>query len=184
MGISHFQQNVEVEISGKTYKLLRKVADDLWQLEETKTKRIIEHTDPQLRSLYADRQLVFPNKHFSRDQNDNSEIGVVHQEISEKKFEAAKIRRIYALAVWDVPNTQLAMTPAILDTWKKLKSPASPPYWTTVFRWKTRFANAGKDIHALVDDDQKKGNRTNRYEQEVREVIMNAIETIYLTLEC
>lgn len=183
MGISCFQQHVHVKICGKKHILLRKVSEDLWQLEEVKTKRIIEHTDEQLRSIYANGQLIFYTERLPTVRSDDSDLGVVHREITDEQFEKAKNRRVYALAVWDLPNTGLAMRPKILAIWEKLKSPIKPPHWTTVFRWKARFQNAGKDIHSLVDEDGKRGNRTPRYQKDVLDIVTNAIDIVYLTRE-
>ena len=59
MGTSAFQTGAMVEIVHKPYRLLRMVDDQLWQLEDLRTKRICEYTAPQLRQLYTCGELIF-----------------------------------------------------------------------------------------------------------------------------
>ncbi|MBA3014897.1 MAG: DDE-type integrase/transposase/recombinase [Desulfobulbaceae bacterium] len=75
------------------------------------------------------------------------------------------------------------MTPIIKSTWDRLKEPQKPPHWTTVFRWKKNYLEAGKDITALTGEEYNKGNRKPRYPDEVINIVEQSIETIYLTRE-
>lgn len=61
MGVSALQQGAAVNLDKKCFILLRKITDDLWQLEDVKTKRVHEYTDDQLRSFYISGQLTFVN---------------------------------------------------------------------------------------------------------------------------
>lgn len=59
MGASAFQQGAVIEINGKECTLLRKVTDTLWQVEESRTKRISERSREELERLYAAGTLTF-----------------------------------------------------------------------------------------------------------------------------
>jgi putative transposase len=181
MGISTFQAGTLVQIQQKTYRLLRQVEDQLWQIEEVKTNRIHEYSLAQLQSLYAAGQLIFANpaSHAAT----NCRTWVQGSEPLGKDFDLAKIRRTYAMAAMDVPNTPDAIKKVIADTWAVVKTPGKPPHWTTVYRWKTKLQKSGKDIRALMNLDQNRGNRTSRYPKEVVEFANDAIEKHYLTEE-
>jgi len=178
MGASSFRAGAQFELNNKTYSLLRLVENDLWQAEDIRTKRIEEFALADLLEHYAKRRLVFSNQAAS-----TAEISRTPIVPSGPAFDAAKVRRTYAMATMDTPNTHEAMTVAIADVWQRLKQPEKQPHWTTVYRWKTKLQKSGKDIRALLAEDHKKGNRSRRYPQEVIELLNNAIENRYLTEE-
>jgi len=59
MGISAFQQNALIILEGSEYLLLRKISDTGWQLEDTKTKRIVERELAYLLREFADGKHTF-----------------------------------------------------------------------------------------------------------------------------
>src|SRR5690606_20012672 len=95
----------------------------------------------------------------------------------------AKVRRAYVIATLEIRNTRSALLPAILAVWEKLRQPATPPNPATVIRWKNKFIGAGRDITAIIDQTQNKGNRSPRFPKEVEELVEKAIDATYLTLE-
>ena len=182
MGTSTFQTGAHVEIDRKDYVLLRKVDDGMWQLEETRTKRIHEYSDDKLRTLYASGQLIFASQGRPLASSDQAG-GKIYHDTSEEQYESAKVRRAYALAVKDVPNTSAALIPAIKAVWERLKQSGRQPHWTTVYRWKVRLLGSGNDIAALVAADAQRGNRTRRFPPEVLHIVNEAIDHCYLTRE-
>jgi putative transposase len=183
MGTAAFQAQSAFRIDGKRFLMLRKVANDLWQLEETKTKRIHEQTDHELRSLYASGKLEFEGARNDASNADPPKIGKAHTEIPKALSDAAKIRRAYAVAAMAGPATRKAIEAAAKETWEKLKQPHAIPHWTTVYRWRRKLIHAGRDIRGLVEKFAKRGNRTPRYPQEVLQIVEGAIDSVYLTPE-
>jgi len=179
MGTSSFHTGVLVEIERKPYVLLRQLDDCLWQLEETRTKRIHHFTDTHLRGLYAGGTLTFIGEAGCAERT----AGKHYQDVSPEQFEIAKVRRAYVLAVVDLPNSREYLEPAIRRVWERLKQPAKPPGYVSVFRWKSRFQAAGNDIYALVSGSERRGNRAHRYCDDVTAIIQDAIESTYLTRE-
>lgn len=178
MGASSFRAGTPFELNGKGYTLLRLLDDETWQAEEVRTKRIEEFKLAKLHEHYANRRLVFDNLVTG------TEKGLPAPVLpTGAAFEAAKVRRAYAVATIDTPNTPEALETIIKAVWARLKQPAKPPHWTTVYRWKTKLQKAGKDIRALLTEDHKKGNRTRRYPQDVIELVNATIENRYLTEE-
>lgn len=103
MGTSSFQAGTALTIDNKPYILKKKIDDDLWQLEEIKSGRIIEHSQAELEQLYVADALRFESSHanpiFNR--NSKSEVaisdGVAHQDFSQDEWAKAKIKRAYAV---------------------------------------------------------------------------------------
>lgn len=181
MGKSAFQAGVEVEINGKKKLLLRKVGDEIWQLEDMLAKRIQEYSDTDLRGLYAKGELTFVNGLIDKLKPQGS--GKPHCAISDQQWVDAKIRRAYVIAVLGLPNTRKTLKPIVLETWKSLGQPGPTPSVSTVIRWRRKYENSGHDIVSLVDQSDKKGNRKERYPTEVIDITQKAIETVYLTEE-
>ena len=180
MGTSAFQQGTKIYFENKYYVLLRKVTDEIWQLEDCSNKRICEYTDNQLRNFYSTGQLTFVNfKSMCGQLNDNQN----YLHITDEQFEQAKIRRSYVIATLSTPNTLEKLTPVIREIWEKIGKPDTAPNASTIFRWKTKYIKAGNDFTSLIDRHDMKGNRSTRYPQEVIEIVQQAIDTIYLTLE-
>lgn len=102
----------------------------------------------------------------------------------ESDWEIAKMRRMYVLAVIDMPCLGHETRNAIRRVWEKLKNnPPNCPSEISVWRWKLRYVNSGKDIRALLPATALRGNRTERYPEEVVRFVSESIEEIYLTLE-
>src|ERR1035437_1794072 len=143
MVTSCLEQNAIVEIDGKEHRLHRKITDTCWQLEESKTGLLVTKEHNELLRMVAKQQLTFPGS------IPVSKSGVHNSHAPE----IAKLRRTYVLAVLDVPNSRQQMEPAIIDVWKRVKQPAKPPGWVSVYRWKTRFLKSKGDARPWVDDE-------------------------------
>lgn len=184
MAVSAFQAGTVVEIEGKRLSLRRKIGESLWQLEDLRTKRISEHKDSELRQLYAEGKLIFAaQRSHSHADAAPDELGVQHVAISPERWEMAKMRRAYVLAVLDLANSQPRFSMAITDVWAKLNLPRKAPSPISVYRWKKRYLESGRDIRSLVPRYANSGNRTKRYPAEVEEVVETAITQCYLKKE-
>lgn len=172
MGVARLQINALVQVHGVDHRIHRKIGENLWQLEEIRTRRIEQfELDALLRKIQTG-ELKF--------QNNDLELTAkaANFNLSEKDEHIAKVRRQYVIKLLDVPNTQSRMEPAILETWRGLGEPASVPGWITVYAWKKRYIAAGEDFRALVDNNHRKGNRK-QFPAEVRQLTQLAIEATY-----
>lgn len=181
MGTSAFQQGVQVTFQGKTYDILRKITDDIWQLEEVRSKRIYEHSDEELRKFYANHQLTFVTS-AAIDASDKSAFQA-HREFTPEQWENAKIRLAYVRAILDLPNTRSKLVAVIQEIWQQLGKPQTAPDPATVIRWKAKYIKAGKDITNLIEQYGRKGNREERYSNDVTRLVQEAINTVYLKRE-
>lgn len=176
MGTANFQRGVIVRIEGVLHRLLQQVSD-LWQLKNLDTDLIVQKTYEELQRLHVERKLVFVN-------GDKTKSRGAVTNASPEQMELAKLRLHYVRAVLDIPNTAQAMERPILDAWNASKQqPKNRPGWVTVYRWKKRYLEAGRDIKALVDNSLRKGNRKDRFPEEVTEICKNAIEERFLCPE-
>lgn len=182
MGTSAFQAGAVVAINGCEYTLLRKVTDALWQLEESKTKRIKEVTDDELRRAYVERELVFSVEQPYPASGVMAK-GKPFQDIAPHLFEEAKVRRAYVMAIIDLPSSKEAIKPDIERLWIKLQKPKNQPSASNVLKWKARYLAAGKDIVSLVALHERKGNRKSIYPNELLEIVADVIDDVYMKPE-
>jgi len=180
MSTSCFAKGAVVEIDGRPHELIGKLDGTTWQLCELRTKRVTELTDEALRKAYAHGSLKFAIKEPLQATTRQTPARV---DFSQEQWEKAKVRRAYVMAVLDLPGHKPKILPIINETWEKLRKPEKPPGLTSVLRWKKRFINAGRDITALIERDDLKGNKKERYPKELTDIVLKAIETKFLTQE-
>jgi putative transposase len=147
-----------------------------WQLEDTKSKRIVELERDQILNHIADGTLTFPGSKIA-------EIRRPPSPTDGPEFEKAKVRRAYVHAVLKAGNTRLATQDAVNNLWKKLKVPEKAPSYATIQRWKSLYRQGRQDIAVLRDNTTAKGNRAERYPSEVLEFCRQSIDHEYLRSE-
>jgi putative transposase len=174
MATACLEMGAIVQIDGIEHRLLRMI-EDCWQLEQSKTGRIAEFKQLDLLRMIAENKLTFPGTFAVIGS------GSASCDLSPERFEMAKLRRSYVLAVVNVPNTRKRLEDAIDSVWKKLKSPKTPPGYVSVYRWKRRFLNSKGDIRALATNASSKGNRGARYPAAVVEFCEKSISAKYLS---
>ena len=90
MATACFEQGAIVQIEGSEHRLSRKI-DDCWQLEHSKTGRIVEYTQQDLLRMTAEQTLTFPGSvSIYRG-------GSASRDLSPADLELAKLRRSYVL---------------------------------------------------------------------------------------
>lgn len=177
MGTASFEQGAIVRVNGVEHRLFRQIDHTFWQLEDVRTRCINTFSKHELWQMYADQTLTFPS---------TLPVSAIHAPIhvlAPEDLEKAKIRRMYVLAILDVPNSRAPMGERIREVWLKLNKRETMPSHITVYRWKMRYLRSNCDIRALVDDTKNKGNRKRRYSKEVIAICNQAIAKIYMRRE-
>jgi putative transposase len=177
---SRLEQGSVVEINGKEHRLHLKITDTCWQLEQSRTGRIVEFEQNDLLRMIVDHSLTFlGNAPLPNPQTATSPL-------SPQDHKIAVYRRTYVIAVLHLPNTRKPFERAINDVWKRETDPAKreAPSWTSVYHWKKRYILAKEDYRALVPNTQGKGNRESRYPSIVTGLCTQSIEAKYLRREC
>lgn len=179
MGTAKLEPGTDVVIDGKQAKLLRKIDEVTWQLEDAHTKRITERTTRELHELLCSGFLKFKVNQGSS----QAGLSAVSYSASEADWEVAKIRRMYVLETLPFLYSKREISAAANRLWKTLEKPSRPPSLVTLYRWRKAYLNAGQDIKALLPQDIKKGNKESRYPADVELIVKKAINKVYLTLE-
>jgi putative transposase len=176
MGVAKFQAGAHVRIGKDEYALGRLVSDACWQLEHVSTKRIKEMEQVELSRMYADGSLAFSAAPAVK------AIGKLQVQLPEGEAELIKVRRMYAEAYMK-ESTPRDRHDAFLKISKQLHSSDPPPSYRTVSRWARIYLLAGKDARVLARQHHGKGNRLQRFPQEVLDCCARAIDSVYLRRE-
>lgn len=130
MGTSALQQGTSLQIGSVAYILLRKLDAEVWQLEESRSKRIVEFSTNQLQTLYVQGSLRFLSTVVDGQRRSvKGASGMAPSAVSQEQLDTAKIRRLYAIAVQNLPNSEVQITAAVKEVWDKIKAPPAPPHW-------------------------------------------------------
>lgn len=180
MGASSLRAGQHLRIQGADFTILRKLEGQLWQLESTKTRRIKEYSTTTLMEFYHGRDMIFVGSEREIIANGP---GLKINTITKEQWEGAKVRRLLVHEVLHLPSTKRRVQPIIERKWSRLGFAGKCPSASSVLRWKRNYVRSNGDLSSLVDQTFRKGNRTARYEDAIFEIVRDAIDEIYLTLE-
>lgn len=181
MGKHTFSANARIQLDGREHHLVRKVSDEIWQLEEFTTRRISEFSQVELQTLYAQGRLVFLSDYDQAVRTFKRARAPVT--LSEPDWLIAKTRRAYVLAVKGLARTRRALEGAVAQVHKLLDVSTPKPSPSSVLRWYDRYYACGEDIHSLAPGFTQGTYRKPRYPQEVLDLVDQAIDDIYLKPE-
>lgn len=135
-------------------------------------------------------QLLFRGELQFSDSNGSQATPETKKQLSHRDFtqlpEALKkeAKRKYSYVsrvVESTPNKQTAKTlEPVIDRVSKEIGDRKPPSWLTLYRWYKSYTASGSDIRSLVPRSSEKGNRQSRLNPEVRQIIKDAIDVVYL----
>lgn len=179
MGVAYIQKGAVVSYENRVATLKREVSADTWQLEDNRTGYLETKTVEEMLLALEGGELKFimerdqlvripPSKALLIDAND-------------KSFDHAKLKRQCIKAVENLPATKRMYQAALQEVWDVNKLTQPIPHWITVRRWLLQFIKGARDIQALLEQHQRKGNRSNRYPDAVIEVVEKFIDNVYLT---
>jgi putative transposase len=183
VGTRALERNERVLIGEVTYTLRRLISATCWQLEDPRTGRIIEKEKDVLEQGFFDGTVKFAPK---EDDRPHSPTNV---EPTEREKAMISVRLQYVRAVEYLPVNGASFEDAIALIWANAKKThskeqvavcAHKPSWITVYRWLSRYRRFGKDSYALL---YRKRNRAVSFPEEVIEILDEALEVVYLTLE-
>jgi putative transposase len=177
MSTFQFKAGTRIQIDQVIYTMTRMVDDRTWQLEQETTKRIREESIVSLLDMYRIERLlaISANAPIRRNPLEHQNLAIDDQE-----FLVIKEHRMYVTAVQALPVSQPLFENAIKTTWNRLGAKGTPPNWTTVYRWLKRYRQTGGDIVALRHQNEKKGNRSSRFPEEVVEIVDQKIQDHFM----
>lgn len=156
---------------------------------EIQLKNILTNTCSNLKEvvliqLLFKGELQFIDNGLSEDiQQRNTKYGDNDfTQLPESLRKEAKRKYSYVSRVLELtPNKQTAKTlePLIAKVSKEIDD-RKPPSWSTLYRWYKNYSSSGQDIRSLVPLHSAKGNYQSRLNPEVKQIIQDAIDSVYL----
>lgn len=156
---------------------------------EIQLKNILTNTCSNLKEvvliqLLFKGELQFIDNGLSEDiQQRNTKYGDNDfTQLPESLRKEAKRKHSYVSRVLELtPNKQTAKTlePLIAKVSKEIDD-RKPPSWSTLYRWYKNYSSSGQDIRSLVPLHSAKGNYQSRLNPEVKQIIQDAIDSVYL----
>lgn len=192
MGIYTFKIGTRIKVRGTDYEIVNKLVDGRFQLRQPETSELANLSIEEVQSLYAKGELEFVPKGLTAKAEDLQQRLIMQVEqqfalLPEERQAPARRRLCYVKAVLAAGITTL--TPVVLEpiirkcaTTKENKDTKLPSS-SSVKRWVRRFLKRGKDIRALVDAFELRGNRKPRIDPRVRELAIQALDEVYLRNE-
>lgn len=186
-----FEKNASVSIDGVELRLLKKFPDKRWQLVETRTGSILEHTEAELFEQHYKGNLRFIGG------VPGIRTRPVHRELSEAEKADVRWRMHFIKAVQGLPASKRAFDPAIEDAWKHYKQDMKQeaatssirrrrrsghthrPGWISVYRWRTRYEQSGENAYSQVN----KSHESDSIDADLARKIDDALEEEYLIRE-
>lgn len=190
MSTAGFIKGAKIKLDGKEFTLTRQIAPGVWQLEATATGELRQVTQESMLDGFIDGTMEF----VLSDDGKPGAAAAFRKENAIRQFELlpealreqAKVRRAIVTAIiaefgerWQVGQ----IAEKLRQLWIEKKQPLPAPHPTTVWRWTRRYLSSGKDIRSLVVCRHRCGNRTPRFPADLMEIVLNAVDKIYLTTE-
>ena len=181
------KKGVRFELHNREYRIVECVSPGEWKIIDVVTDRQSNLSEDVITNFLFKGELSF--------------IDAVHQshiafpDLNEKKKNDAIWREKYVTAILDEgiqQFTQRNVEPIIREVYCKIQIAENlvqkvkdkpQPSFISVYRWLKKYKQSEGDIHSLVSNASKKGNRKSRLAPEVHSIIQQAIEEIYLTID-
>jgi len=154
---------------------------ELWELGERSNPLVLSRKE--LEQFYLSGELYFSDKVRGKEESAPA-LRFDSAVLSEEEEATTKRRLAYIdeiLAREPEALTTHTLSPIIAEVSLKIGDPA-PPHWVTVIRWLHRAGYTDRDVNSLIPRTSR-GNRSKRLPQEVSDLVLQHIETDYLTKE-
>jgi putative transposase len=195
MAVGSFEVGQRFELESKRCRLSRALDEGFWQYEEISSGRIHEKSQTELLTQWTKGTLIFAGDGpevktaISCKAFDQACVDAFRQSYSEQAWKLAQGRLVFVERLRFVPVTREVMQPIVLEIWddKSLWKGGRPfmdaPSFATVASWIRNYRRAGEDVRALINRDHAKGRRELELDPIVDQIIDDAIDEIYMTLE-
>lgn len=192
MAVGTFKVGQRLCLGGEAYRIARDLGDGVVVLEMLKTGSYLERSVADLLGDWRNGDLQFEG--VSQRPEPTAAAKTIYQDVfrqayPEEAMAMAKVKLAYVRRLAEQPRSEEVMTPIIEEIWsdKALWKGADPlkkpPHFTSVCRWIRKYQDSGCDMRVLVSRDADKGVGVERISPEVRDMVTDAIELEFLTLE-
>jgi putative transposase len=179
MGIAYIQKGAVVSYGNRVATLKREVSEGTWQLEDNRTGYLETKTVEEMFLALESGELNFIVERDQLIKTLPAKASLI--DANDESFDRAKLKRQCIKAVEDLPATKEMYQSALQELWNGHSLTQPIPHWITVRRWVLKFIQGARDIQALLEQHQRKGNRSNRYPDKVIEIVERFIDNVYLT---
>lgn len=192
MAAGAFRVGQRLRLGDEACRVMRDLGNGQMILESLQSGRLQERSVTELLQAWQAQDLLFEGPSQRMEVNTASKAAyedAFRQSYPEEAQAVAKAKLAYVTRLESLPRSDSVMTPIIQEIWsdKKLWKDAhafpSPPHFTTVAKWIRTYSDSGRDVRALVNRDADKGKGCDRIDPEIRQMVDDAIELEYLTLE-
>ncbi len=178
------KKGLRLLLQGREYTIEQRLPTGELQLRNLLTNTCSNLKEVVLTQLLFQGELQFLGKEEEtvKQQNDKRYSSSDFTELPPELREEAKRRYSYVsrvLSSTSLKRTATTLEPIISLVSREIKD-SKPPSWLTLYRWLKNYSSSGEDIRSLVPLHSAKGNRQSRLNPEVRQIIKNAIESVYL----
>ena len=178
------KKGLHLLLHGQEYSLEERLPNGEIQLKNLLTNTSSKQKETVLTQLLFKGELQFLNsdRFEDREQRKNSFNHIDFTQLPEALREEARRKYSYVSRVLEsTPDKQTAKTlkPVIAEVSQEIED-SKPPSWSTLYRWYKNYIVSDKDIRSLVPLHSAKGNHKSRLNPEVRQIIKDAIEQVYL----
>ncbi len=178
------RKGLHLLLHGQEYSIEQRLPDGEIQLKNLLTNICSKLKETALTQLLFKGDLQFLDGGYSevKPSEDKRYSDSDFTQLPEALKEEAKRKYSYVSRVLEsTPNKQTAKTlePIITQVSKEIND-RKPPSWLTLYRWYKNYFSSGQDIRSLVPLHSAKGNYQSRLNPEVKQIIKNAIDSVYL----
>jgi putative transposase len=178
------KDGLKFELHGKEYQLVELLSPGEWKILHMVTGQHSNLSTDIIRNFLFKGELTFTTA--------KSQQHIAFPDLDETDRNEAIRREKYVLAILEKgvnKSTPQVLEPIIQDVYDRLQidegvdreiKDKPQPSFSSVYRWLKKYKKSGGDIHSLVTNTSKKGNRTRRIQPEVSSIIEQAIDEIYL----
>lgn len=195
MGMGAIKLGQRLLLKGASMRIVRQIDTGLWALEDLSSGRFSEHATLDLLRAWSHGDLTFP-RHDGAYGYDapiqdllNAYGDAFRLSYPPEAWAKARTKLEFVMRLQKAPITQSILKPQIQEIWqddtlwKAAKRPKKAPSWSSVANWLRKYRQADRDVRALMDRSQERGNRVPRFSEGVLDLVDDVIETRYLTPE-
>jgi putative transposase len=191
MGTGTFHVSQRLTLNGQSMRISRKFDAGHFELEDLTTGRHEEWSLIDLLARWSSGELRFKTNRGCEQEKDykdllNAYTDAFRDTYPDAAWDKARTKLEFVFRVFDSPIHKKSLEPHIQSiwadesVWKKATRPEKMPSWSSVAGWVRKYREADRDVRALIDRVHLRGNRTERYPDEVMEIVDDFIETVYM----
>jgi len=178
------KDGLKFELHGQEYELIERVPLGNWKIRNVVTSRQTSLSESEIRNFLFKGELKFITAKFQQH--------ITFPNLSETEKNDAIWREKYVTKVLEEgihKSTRQALEPIIKEVYCQIKldedipqeiKDKPQPSHNIVYQWVQKYKQSEENIHSLVSNTKKKGNRKSRLQPEIYQIIEQAIDEKYL----